>query len=303
MNTWLLFTLLAPLLWGTAMVFDGATRRNLVKDDQTLTWVFSTLRLPFAIILLVLGNFGGINIYSLLLMLISGFLWTWPIQFYTKALENEDTSNISIFMQTIPIFTLAIAFFMIGEKLHSNQFIAFIFLITAGILASLKREGIKWKFGKGILLITTAGVLWALSDVMFKKFETDFNDYWSAFAIYFLGSFLVSVLLLGDKKSRRKILQNIKKLKFRAWFLSSLSTIFGIGGTLSFTYALTLGKASLTSVFIGFEPLMIIGIGYLLSPFVREVKKEKLDKKNILIKGGAIILIFAGLVFLNLQIS
>jgi drug/metabolite transporter (DMT)-like permease len=299
MNNWLFFALLAPFLWGMANVIDGALRRHFVRSDMALTWMMAFLRLPFVIAFFLAFGIEIPSISVILFMFLAGILWTFPFIFYYKAIEAEDPSRIALLLQLTPLFTLLIAFFAIQETLTANQGIAFILLVIGGAVAATKRLKGAWRLSKAFFLMVLATFLWASSDVLFKKFELSFSSFLTAFAIYFFGSFLVSAILMSYPHGRQKILKHFTKLPVRAWLMIVSTAVVGVGGSMTFAYALTLGKASLTSVIIGIQPLFVLGLGLLLAPFIREIRKEDLSKRALLLKGISFILILIGLVFLE----
>ena len=300
MNNWLIFALSAPLLWAFTNVFDGALRRNFIKNDFALTWMSAAGRLPAVILLFLIAGINVPDAKSVLFMFIGGALWTLPMFFYYKAIEKEDPSRIALLLQLVPLFTLLIAFFALRERLTEPQIFAFVLLMTGGALAAFsKLKGI-WRIGKSFFLMSLACFLWASSDVIFKKFEPAFSGFLNAFAIYFLGSFLVSFIIFAMPKRRSEILVHFFNLPMRAW-LMILGTIFaGISGSLSFAYALTLGKASLTSVMMGIQPLFVLLLGLFMAIFIRGIRREDLHKETLILKGVSFFFIIAGLIFLQL---
>jgi len=299
MNSWLLFALLAPFLWGFTNVIDGALRRHFVKNDVALMWMMAFLRLPFVIIFFLVFGIEIPSTSVILFIFLAGVLWTFPFVFYYKAIELEDPSRIALMMQLVPFFTLLIAFFAIQETLTASQGIAFVFLITGGAIAAVKRLKGAWHLSKAFFLMALATFLWASSDVLFKKFELSFSSFFTAFGIYFFGSFLISAIMLYHPHSRQKILKHFTKLPARAWLMIVSTAVAGVAGSMTFAYALTLGKASLTSVLIGVQPLFVLGLGLLLAPFIHEIRKEDLSKQALLFKGISFALVIIGLIFLE----
>ncbi len=299
MNSWFFFALLAPFLWGFTNVIDGALRRHFVKSDMALTWWVAITRLPFVIFFFVIAGIEIPNALVIVFMFLGGILWILPLVLYYKVMEFEEPSRVVLLMQLVPLFTLLIAFFALQERLTPGQIVAFALLIGGGGIASLKRlEGV-WHFSKAFLLMILATFFWASSDVIFKKFEPAFSTFLAAFAFYFLGSFLTSMIMIAHPHGRKNILKHFTKLPARAWWLLVIVQVVGISGSISFAYALTLGKASLTAVLIGIQPLFVLGFGMLLSLFIREIRKEDLSKQALLLKGISFALILIGLVFLE----
>ena len=300
MNNWLFFALLAPLLWASTNVVDGALRRHFIKNDLALTWMVAITRLPFVLLFFLIGGIEIPSISVILVMFLGGVLWTLPMLFYYKAIGKEDPSRIALLLQLVPLFTLVIAFFALNERLTDIQLIAFVLLIAGGSFAALKRLKGVWHFSSAFFLMTLACLFWASSDVIFKKFETFFSNFFTAFAVYFFGSFMVSFLVFLTPKVNKKVISYFSHLPLRAWVMIVLTVTAGVGGSMSFAYALTLGKASLTSVIIGVQPLFVLILGLILSSIVREIRKEDLSKQALLLKGISFVLILIGLMFLEL---
>lgn len=299
MNTWLLFAISAPVFWAFGNVVDSAIRRHFVKSDLAATWFLAISRLPLIAAIFLIIGFKNPGIFDVICMVLGGILWMYPFILYYKAMEFEEPSRIVLLLQIVPVFTAVIAFFALKEILTLQQMIAFISLLAGGTFASLKKFEGKWRLSKALLLILVASVFWAMSDIIFKKFEPDFNDFWSAFSFYFLGSFSVSIIMLVTKSGRNKILPHFKNLSARVWTLLSINQIISLAGSLAFAYALTLGKASLTAVIMGIQPLCAFIFSLILAPFIPEIHKEELDKKSLAIKGFSFVLVVLGLIALT----
>jgi drug/metabolite transporter (DMT)-like permease len=297
--TWLLFALLGPTLWAFGNVLDGALRRKFIPDDLTLTWVMSALRMPIALGLLFFTQVFSAGFWPFIILLISGFLLTMPFWFYYKALKKEDVSRIVVLIQIVPIFTLVIGHFVLNEQLTGIQGIAFLLLLSAGICAALKPTKKKLKLSSALLLMILATFLWAISDVLFKAYSASYGSFWDAYTAYLLGGSLTVFVLY--KPMRRTAPKKIfRTLSFRGWVYVLLSYAFGTLGTVAFTYALTLGKVSLTSVMMGVQPLVALVIGVVLAPLLPELVKEDLSKKSLILKAISFVLVIAGLAVLQI---
>jgi len=297
---WLLLALSGPTLWGATNVLDSALRRHHVKSDWALAWLLAAGRLPFALIFLSLGGWNFPEWIPFFWMLVGGIFWALPFLFYLKALETEDTSRVSIFLQMVPAFTLLNAIIILNEKLTIHQAFSFVLLLLAGLLASLKTLSGKWRPSVAFAWLTLSCFLWSLSDILFKKFEPAFSNFNSAFGLYLLGSFLVAGLLVLHPKMRRESFRPLLRLSGRAWALVCANVVLGILGTFLFNTALTLGKASLTAAMMGIQPLAAFLIGIGLAPLMKEISHEDVSKKALLLKLTAFVLMMAGLVVLGM---
>ena len=299
MNSWLIFSLLGPMFWAMTNLLDAALRRHFIKDELALTWFMTLFRFVLAFILFFI--FGGVIEFNwvLVALFVAGMFWTLPLYFYFKAVEFEEPSRVALFTQMIPIFVLLIASVFIGEELSRPQFFAFALILLGGAVAAFKRINKKWHFSQAFPLIILAAFFWAVSDVMFKYFAAEFPDFTSAFLLYFIGAGLPAVLIIFFPKKSKEILKPYKTLSLKGWLLTTLSLSAGVAGSAFFTYALTLGKASLTAVIIGLQPLFAFALGWIFSLFIKEVEPESVKFTDIVFKLLALFLILLGLFYLS----
>ncbi len=292
---WLISAVLAPTFWALTNVLDSSVRKNFIKDDLTMTWLGGLMDLPMVLIFLWLGGFEIPTLNSFIGMVISGALWVFPIVLYFKALENDEASRVALLFQLLPLWTLIVAFGVLGETLSTSQFIAFFLIVTGGGLAAVKKTEGKWHFSKSIIFIGLATLLWAISDVFFKKFETDFSNFYSAFAIYFLAGFLTAFGMYLHARHKKKATTHLKNVPKKAWIMLATGVVSANIGLFTFAYALTLKESSLTAVIVGIQPLLVFLFGWILSKFIKEIQKETLSKESMLTKGSALVIILLGL--------
>ena len=277
--TWLFFALLGPSLWALGNVLDGALRRKFIPDDLTLTWVMAAIRLPVALALLFFTHVLVAGTAPFLFLLLSGFLLTAPLWFYYKALKGEEVSRVVVMVQTVPIFNLIISHFTLNERLTWVQGGAFALLMFAGIIAAIKpSEGHRFRLSPALFLVLFASLLWAVSDVLFKAYSSSYSGYWDAFAAYLLGSSILALIALKPRGAHSPI-KTIRALSSRGWIFVLISCASGTVGSVAFTYALTLGKVSLTSVMMGVQPLVALILGLAFFPIIPELTREDISKK------------------------
>ncbi|MBI5753735.1 DMT family transporter [Candidatus Peregrinibacteria bacterium] len=295
---WLLFAILAPFCWGFANPIDAALRRNWFKDDLVLMSVFALTKLPVAVCFLVLFGQGIVFGWPFFWIFLSGIIWMLAFVFFYHSLQIEEVSRVVLILQFQPVLIFLIAVALIHESLNFSQFMAFSLIFIGSILAAFKKTKSRWHFSKVFLFIILAGFMWSLADVIFKKYVIYFPNFWAAFGVDLLGSSLLGGLLFFLPKYRS--LYGGFKLSKIGWTLVFLSAVFGILGSLFFAYALTLGKASLTTVVIGLQPLFAMFFGLMLSYFIKEISRESMNKSGLIVKFLSFVLILAGLVYLYL---
>lgn len=263
-----------------------------------MTWLTSVLRLP-----IVLGFFtwfgfewpGGSGAG----MLAIGFLWTIMFVPYLKALEFEEPSRVALFLSMLSIFMFVLGYLILGETLTSFQGMAFVLILAGGALAALKRLTDTWHFSRAFWLIGFASLFWALSDVLFKKFATDFSGFMPAFSLFLLGSFLPALVLPLMRFVRHDVaLFRASKVCARAWVMQSSSMIISVLGSLVFSKALVLGKVALTSVLAEIQPLFVFALTLLLARFFHDISPEDVTREALFFKGASLAMIVGGLIIL-----
>lgn len=299
MSIWFIFALGAPLLWAFTNPIDAGLRQNYIKHDIILTWFVVLMRFIVAALLFVFLPLNFEFNAQFFLLLLSGAFWTFPLILYFRAMNFEEASRVVLLIQMLPVFVFLIAFFTLGEALDTEQFLAFLLILFGGLVASFSKLESKWHFSKAFYLILFACLMWGASDVLFKYLETSFENFLTAFVIYFLGGGLPSLLILLFPRMWPQMKRDFSALPLKGWVLLFGSAFIGLAGSACFAYALTLGKASLTAVFVGVQPLFAFLFGLILSSFIKEIPRERVDYLNLLLKFAALCLIFIGLLFLN----
>lgn len=296
---WIVFTLAAPLLWAFTNILDSSIRRRYIKNDYFMMWTSAILRLPVVLIFLFIFGFEFPGWTTAVGMLFAGVLWTAMFVPYLKALKFEEASRVALFLQIISIFSLVLAYFLLGESLNIQQSFAFILILLGGILAAIKYLDKMWHFSRAFWLILIASFFWSCADVLFKLFSFGFASFMTAFTWFLFGSFLTGFITLLVPNLRKEVLTfNFSKVPLRGWIMQISSIIIGIIGSLSFAYALTLGKVALTTVFAQTQPLFVVFLTLILSRFVIDIEKEDISFKALAFKSLSFVIIMLGIVLL-----
>src|SRR3989338_3887502 len=300
MNSWLLFALLGPLCWGLGNVLDSVLLRKYVQSNTAMTWYLGVSRIPLIVVMILITGFAIPSLHAAWWMFFSGFIWIAAYLFYYRAMEYEDPSHIVLLMQSMPIFTLLIAVTFFNERLGVAQLIGFLLILIGGFLSSLKPAKERWHISKALPIMVIASFMWGLSDALYKYISQEFPTFWHAFSIFFLGGLFCSLLSpLIAKKDYHSILHYTRNLPRRAWiFLLSTLALNAIG-MISFSYALTLGKASLSSVITEIQPLITFSFGILLAKVLYDISPEDTRPRALIMKGIAFCVILGGLFLLQ----
>lgn len=300
MTYWLFFALLGPLCWAAENVFDSILRRNYIHSDHALMWLLGFSHLPLVLGIVAVRGFTMAPFGALCWMLFIGAMWVGAFFSYFKALEYEDPSHVALLMQSTPLFTLLIAVTFFAERLGMTHAGGFILVLIGGFLASIRPTTGKWHLSKALPLMVATSLMWAFSDVLYKYVSPAFPTFWDAFLVYCFGGFIFVLLTpLLRPKNAPSLRHHFRNLPRRAWIFIIVSMCTNILGSLSFAYALTLGKASLTGVIIGIQPLFTFLYGIILARFLPDISREDTRVKSLMLKGLALVAIMGGVSLLS----
>ena len=93
----------------------------------------------------------------------------------------------------------------------------------------------------------------------------------------------------------------MRKNKVTVLTLNGINEIVNIIAKLSFNFASLLAPITLTWIVNGFQPFFVFAYGVILTVFFPHISQEKIGGKHLAQKLIAIIVMFVGVYFLNLN--
>jgi len=301
--TWFFIALIAPTCWAASNFIDKylLSKYFVGIKPETLVIVSSLigiLIIPFiAIFVPGIWQAGFLNS---IILIISGILYMLALFPYLYALRDEDVSGITAIFQTIPIFSYILGFIFLQEVLNSQQIIAALLIIFGAIGISLDLNAKKFKIKiKPFLLMLLSSFLLAGGYFLFK-FVTIIDNYWVSNFWLYLGILVPAMLmLLFSKTYRQDFFKLVQKHKIVLISLNLVNEILDVIGKMTMTFAVLLAPLSLALVVNGFQPLLALGYGIILTIFFPKIIKEDISKKIILQKIIFIIIMIIGGYLLN----
>ncbi len=265
--TWIIFALLAPLLWGFVNILDKIilSRFNLspwtyFALDGFVGMVFAFLIYPWADHPLQSPKF------AIILSLTSGLTLAGFTILYFYALKMSDVGIIGILIQSTPIITLFFGILFLNERysivVYFGMFLIFIGTIIAAT-SERKRENSSQKYTvtntiKASLLMVGADILlsttYLFQDIAVQETSTLAVFFWQRISLATLSSIVIIVLW-----------NEIKKIKVYAFLLSSTVELLSILGLLSITVAFSTGFLAPVTFFVSTQPIWIIFIVWIIS--------------------------------------
>ena len=241
-----------------------------------------------------------ISIFLWLILASMGYLY--GSLFYIKATQLEDISRINIWWGLIPVFSLLIAWFALGEVLNFYQLVAFVILIISGALASIHIGKIKIRLSlKALGLMVVATFLFAIYAVIFRYVITTAMTFVTAFIWLHILTAAWTLPLFLSKQFRKDFIKETKNIRknYLIWIVITVAILDGLGILLNFK-ALALGPVALVSAMENFQTVFVFIFVLILSWLAPKIIKEQFDIKNFILKIMALALMVAGIVILNI---
>ncbi len=298
MPNWILFVLVAELMWAFTSLFDKIIlSKGHIKNPFVFVF-FNGIMNVFLIVLLPYYDFELLSLANTLIAISAGFFLTLGIVFYYKAVQQEEISRVLMLWQLIPIFVLVASYFFIGEILTKRHFIGFLLLFTAGIAVSYRKINGKFELSKAFYLMLGSTLLISIYYAMSKHIYK-VTDFWSAFMWLRVAAFS-GILVLFIPSIRKQFITTMKNMKSSIKGLIGFKMIVDFSAFIFLGFAILNGPISLVSALgSSTAPIFIFFITLLTTVYIPNVIKEVIDKKAVLTKILAIILIIIGIFIIN----
>jgi drug/metabolite transporter (DMT)-like permease len=308
---WLFFSIGAYLLLAVNGVADKFLLSKSVRHPVAYAF-YAGITAPLTFLLWLLGFLGTWFHWSFLqnefsfqllspghtvIALIGGACFPLALLFSYTAIQRTSVSRIlPIQGGLVPVFTLLLAYGILGERLTQHQMYAFIFLVVGAMLISFRKEHGQWHalaFGNAIL----SSLLFALS-LTLQKYVFLHVNFASGLVWTRVGFFLASICFLIPSAARRYIFDAPKETSSGNKFVYLGARISGFFSGFLQNYAIKIGSVTLVNSLQGTQYVFLLGLTSLLSVKFPKILKEKIDAQTVIQKILAIVIISIGLVFL-----
>jgi len=296
--TWIFIALASYFFWALVNIGDKYLISQKIKNPYSylvfLVWAggVGLLMIPFIDFFVPAAGW-------LFLIASASALYFLGSIFYYQAVKIEDISRVNILWNLIPIFTLIISWLAIDEQLTHSQLLAFIILVSGAIVASIHFRQTRLSFSRALPLMIASTILYASYAVMIRYI----SQVIPFVLIYVWNLITVIVLTLPlflSKRFRINFQADIKNINKKVFFTIVGIAIFDELGVLFGMWALSLGRAAMIFALEGAQTLFVFMLAVLISLFRPKIISEELDKRNIVLKIIALIIIIVGLLMVNL---
>jgi transporter family protein len=289
---WILFTILAALVWSINNVFDKITVAKYIKKPIVPVIIGGFVSLLFCLIILA-NNFVFISTWQFFLSFLIGITCFTGTLFYFKAIKIEEASRV------VPLFALTLVWIAIlagiflGEVFDLYKYFGIFIIFLGAILISI---GKKLKFSKkSFIYMVSSTLIFSVYNILVKYLMRDL-DYWTVFAYSRLMIFMIVIPFFVYYFSDMKEL--IERYKIKAVGLISFSQALSLVGVILFCTALSSGFLTLVEGVVSLQYLFVFIIFFILSILFPKLIKEEISKSIVFLKLVAIVMIIGGVVLI-----
>jgi drug/metabolite transporter (DMT)-like permease len=298
--SWIALAFCGPVLWAISTHIDKYLVEKFFKDTGVGALLIFTSLLGL-VGLPVIAAFVDVTVIGttgIIVTSITGLLYLMAMYFYLRALQQEEASTIAPLFQTSTLFTYAIAFFVLHERLTWLRIAGGVLIMAGTLVVSYDRDS-RHKFKTSVvLLILACTVTLAISTVVFKLFAIH-NAFWPVTFWTFAGEAVFGAVLLCVPRVRREFMGMFRKNPGAVMGINAANELINLGGGLAARWATLLGPVALVSAIGGTTSIFVFLFGVLISLFAPKLSREDLSKESLLQKGIAAALVVAGVIMIG----
>jgi len=301
--TWLFVALGAYFLISLNLTIDKVILKNSLPHPVVYCFYMGML----SIFGLVFAPFGkvSLNWENIITGIVVGGVFMLALFIMYKAVFAYEASRVGPIIGAVtPIFVSLLSFLFLGERFAFRELLVFFLLVAGGILISVDLDGMSKEekrskamkvFWISLLSALAFGVYYVLLKHVYNQ-----GTFVSGFVWTRIGSFLATFLFLIPASNRKLIFGESKHLKLSAGGLVVANkTLSGVAFAL-LNYAIALGSVTLVNAMQGIQYGFLLLIVTIFSKFYPRILAEGIDRKTMLQKIIAVVLIGTGLLLISL---
>ncbi len=302
MGNWFFIALIAPFLWAIVNHADKYLLSKYFKADgvgplMIFSTFFGVFVMPIAA--LIDPDLLALPFREIGILVVAGFCSALFVLMYLHALQDDETSVVVPFWQTIPIFGYILGFFVFKETLTAHQLWAGALILIGASILSLdlgSQLKVKWKIA---FLMLGSSFVYALYEALFRFVALDYS-FWASVFWEHVGLFLFGlVLFICSRKTRDGFMTVIRSNSAPIISLNLGSEFLTIVGNLITNYAVLIAPLALVLLVSSYQPVFVFAIGIALTAFLPRIAEESMKPRELIQKCLAIAVIFLGSYFLN----
>ena len=293
---WLLYVISSAFLFCLGNIAEKIIISKYVKNNTIYGYTFITFLVYglIAFFLLPFAHFDTITPFILLLLVVRSAQNLLFYFFWIKLMMNEEISRIVGILFLYPLITFFLDYLLFKTQLSVLLYIGSLRMITSALLMSYKPSKKIFVEKKHIFYLFMIIVLWGVYGILLKSITAAVDI--QTFLFFETASALViSIIIVFFSKTIQQQISQFFDVKKIFWIAVVGVTALYLAALLLSFKAYSLQKVSLVASFETIQPTFVFIIALLLSLFFPEILKEDIDKKTILYKIIALILLIIGI--------
>lgn len=296
MSAWLLYAMLAPLIFSVNNVMEKFIR---TRHLSTFTFaIFSGLGYFSILVLLPFVDLPS-SPTVIILSFITGslfFLNSFP---YFQALSIEEASRVVPLWALEAPVALVLSFIFLGERLQPIDYAGFVLVVSGAFLISARNLRDVLIPGRVFMLMLLATLITAVGLTMSKWVYAQV-PFWSAQVLFWSGGGLTALIIMALFRAKAgRFFAEVRQLSRGTFLQLGIRQFLLLSAFLVFGMAIMTGSVSLSAALVQLTALYVFLIATTMSLFKPHLIKENIGRKALLMKAAAILMIVAGVFAIN----
>lgn len=295
MDFWILLGLAAALGWAFVVLLDKFVIDSEIDDPMATGGLHAFFNsLAVAILAFFIGGFN-FSLFLLFSGLIIGGLYVLANYFWFAGVGSEDVSRFAPVLSFDIVFISILSFIFLGENLGFAAYSGILLTVMGCLLISLEdplHSLIRFKSSWGLAAALASALAYSVREVIFKHVSSSI-EIWPLLFFFGLSGMIFSLPLIY--RSRNTLVNDAEGLELM--MVSGL--VSGISQS-AFFLAVSLGSVVIVSTITKTRFLIIFFAATAISRLHPEIIHESLDRKILVQKLIATLMIIVGVVIASL---
>lgn len=291
-RSWFLLAVLSPFLWSMCNHIDKIVLEKYFKDGGVgaliiVSALASIIAAPFLYLMdpTVLEIERG-TAWVIVLTAVLDVVLLWA---YLSALQKDESTNVILYYQLVPIFGLGTGYLFLGETVSSGQLAAMAIVILGTSIVSLETTEGKFRFKKrtvGFMLLACAA--WAAELAIFKVVAIEDNAWRTLFWKHIVLTGIGVVIFAFVPRYRRNFLAAMRSNSVPILGLNLLNEVLYMLGAIAYGLAVMHAPVGVVLLTETFQSIFVFVLGLLIAAFLPKLATESTDIGNVMRKVVAI---------------
>ena len=272
---------------------------NIKNIGAYYIWIAIAQLTMAGLVYLLLGLPNTLQTSTMITAYGGGLSYGIGVSLFVVGIKFEEASKTVAIIQTFPIFVTILAVNFLGEHISISQQISIVVIVSGAYLISLKKLSFGAVFRPTkvlpVLILASFSIGFA-----FFCFKIAFQDTTVSVIYIFRCCGIATILLSFFRPSMvSEMLSNIRHAPTRNLIFLTLFILVPTG-TIAQLKATNLGPVSLVTSIVCTSPIIVFLLTAILTKTKLRALGEPIQRGTLILKGGAMCLVVAGLIGLQL---